>query len=149
MKFYFCLVKFQLVTNFTGLFQNYINIQEQFWDKKMLLKIVCFENCLCKKMFTVVMICNDFFFWAVISSIIGRYLIFTQKLPGALICFSIANEKGKDKMQSYKKFNFQFTHRHHCRLCGRIVCANCSQHALIVEGYGNVKIRVSEDCYNL
>ncbi|XP_015911906.2 zinc finger FYVE domain-containing protein 26 isoform X1 [Parasteatoda tepidariorum] len=42
-----------------------------------------------------------------------------------------------------------FSRRHHCRRCGRVVCANCSQHALIVEGYGNVKVRVCDDCYNL
>ncbi|GIY98910.1 zinc finger FYVE domain-containing protein 26, partial [Caerostris extrusa] len=41
-----------------------------------------------------------------------------------------------------------FSRRHHCRRCGRVVCANCSQHALIVEGYGNIKVRVCDDCYN-
>ncbi|GIY07381.1 zinc finger FYVE domain-containing protein 26 [Caerostris darwini] len=46
-----------------------------------------------------------------------------------------------------ERFNM-FSRRHHCRRCGRVVCANCSQHALIVEGYGNIKVRVCEDCYN-
>ncbi|GBM82852.1 Zinc finger FYVE domain-containing protein 26 [Araneus ventricosus] len=46
-----------------------------------------------------------------------------------------------------ERFNM-FSRRHHCRRCGRVVCANCSQHALIVEGYGNVKVRVCDDCYN-
>ncbi|XP_054713463.1 zinc finger FYVE domain-containing protein 26-like [Uloborus diversus] len=47
-----------------------------------------------------------------------------------------------------ERFNM-FTRRHHCRRCGRVVCANCSPQALIVEGYGNVKVRVCDDCYNL
>ncbi|KAF8796021.1 Zinc finger FYVE domain-containing protein 26 [Argiope bruennichi] len=46
-----------------------------------------------------------------------------------------------------ERFNM-FSRKHHCRRCGRVICANCSQHALIVEGYGNVKVRVCDDCYN-
>ncbi|KAG8181284.1 hypothetical protein JTE90_022222 [Oedothorax gibbosus] len=47
-----------------------------------------------------------------------------------------------------ERFNM-FSRRHHCRRCGRVVCANCSQHTLIVEGYGNIKVRVCDDCYNV
>ncbi|XP_076306250.1 zinc finger FYVE-type containing 26 spastizin isoform X2 [Tachypleus tridentatus] len=37
--------------------------------------------------------------------------------------------------------------RHHCRRCGRVVCADCSKYKLQVEGYGGNPVKVCEDCY--
>ncbi|KAG0429989.1 hypothetical protein HPB47_023103, partial [Ixodes persulcatus] len=39
-----------------------------------------------------------------------------------------------------------FSRRHHCRRCGRVVCASCSQHSMLVEGFGKAKVRVCDDC---
>ncbi|XP_071549436.1 uncharacterized protein Sptz [Panulirus ornatus] len=39
-----------------------------------------------------------------------------------------------------------FCRRHHCRRCGRVVCSSCSQHKNIVQGYGNLLVRVCFDC---
>ncbi|CAG0896947.1 unnamed protein product, partial [Darwinula stevensoni] len=40
-----------------------------------------------------------------------------------------------------------FHRRHHCRRCGRVVCFSCSQHRILVEGYGNVEVRVCDPCF--
>lgn len=40
-----------------------------------------------------------------------------------------------------------FCRRHHCRRCGRVVCGSCSQHRNIVQGYGDLLVRVCFDCY--
>ncbi|XP_024887173.1 uncharacterized protein LOC112464432 isoform X1 [Temnothorax curvispinosus] len=40
-----------------------------------------------------------------------------------------------------------FNRRHHCRRCGRVVCAMCSQHRMQVAGYpSTVLVRVCDDC---
>nr|XP_012226480.1 PREDICTED: uncharacterized protein LOC105674602 [Linepithema humile] len=40
-----------------------------------------------------------------------------------------------------------FNRRHHCRRCGRVVCAVCSQHRMQVAGYpSSVLVRVCDDC---
>ncbi|XP_011705175.1 PREDICTED: uncharacterized protein LOC105460429 isoform X2 [Wasmannia auropunctata] len=40
-----------------------------------------------------------------------------------------------------------FNRRHHCRRCGRVVCAMCSQHRMQVAGYpSSVLVRVCDDC---
>lgn len=38
--------------------------------------------------------------------------------------------------------------RHHCRSCGRLVCANCSDHTMRVSvlGYNDVSVRVCDAC---
>lgn len=41
-----------------------------------------------------------------------------------------------------------FSRRHHCRRCGRVVCASCSQRTLPVDGYGKKTVRVCEDCFD-
>ncbi|KAJ1528811.1 hypothetical protein ONE63_007188 [Megalurothrips usitatus] len=40
-----------------------------------------------------------------------------------------------------------FNRRHHCRRCGRVVCAQCSPHKALVFGYGTLKVRVCSSCY--
>lgn len=40
----------------------------------------------------------------------------------------------------------QFSRRHHCRRCGRVVCSECSAHLSEVKGY-DVPVRVCNDCY--
>lgn len=40
-----------------------------------------------------------------------------------------------------------FNRRHHCRRCGRVVCAICSQHRMQVASYpASVSVRVCDDC---
>ncbi|XP_011866537.1 PREDICTED: uncharacterized protein LOC105561295 isoform X2 [Vollenhovia emeryi] len=40
-----------------------------------------------------------------------------------------------------------FNRRHHCRRCGRVVCAMCSQHRMQVAGYpSSMLVRVCDDC---
>ncbi|KAK7861653.1 hypothetical protein R5R35_006568 [Gryllus longicercus] len=39
-----------------------------------------------------------------------------------------------------------FNRRHHCRRCGRLVCAGCSAGRMQVEGYGQVAVRVCDAC---
>ncbi|XP_071963696.1 zinc finger FYVE domain-containing protein 26-like [Antedon mediterranea] len=45
-----------------------------------------------------------------------------------------------------EKFSM-FNRRHHCRRCGRVVCWRCSQLQAIVKGYGEVPVRICDDCY--
>lgn len=40
-----------------------------------------------------------------------------------------------------------FIRRHHCRRCGRVVCATCSSRRMRVEGYGKVSVRVCDACH--
>ncbi|KAL6256493.1 hypothetical protein P5V15_012606 [Pogonomyrmex californicus] len=54
-----------------------------------------------------------------------------------------ARECGCCKVVIFSMFN----RRHHCRRCGRVVCATCSQHRMQVAGYPNsVLVRVCDDC---
>lgn len=40
--------------------------------------------------------------------------------------------------------------RHHCRRCGRVVCAECSPHRIsLPEIYINLMVRCCEDCFQL
>ncbi|XP_071447606.1 uncharacterized protein [Hetaerina americana] len=48
------------------------------------------------------------------------------------------------QMVSFSMFN----RRHHCRRCGRVICALCSAHRLKVEGYLGVPVRVCDDCHS-
>lgn len=41
-----------------------------------------------------------------------------------------------------------FDRRHHCRRCGRVVCAHCSPHRRLIDGYGDVPVRTCVDCYS-
>uniref|UniRef100_A0A131YTG5 Rho/rac guanine nucleotide exchange factor/faciogenital dysplasia protein 3 n=1 Tax=Rhipicephalus appendiculatus TaxID=34631 RepID=A0A131YTG5_RHIAP len=44
---------------------------------------------------------------------------------------------------------FTFTHRrHHCRACGKVVCATCSSHRLPLPYLGSEKpVRICDDCF--
>lgn len=41
-----------------------------------------------------------------------------------------------------------FDRRHHCRRCGRVVCAHCSPHRHLVDGYDDVPVRTCVDCHS-
>ncbi|XP_063589556.1 uncharacterized protein LOC134766562 [Penaeus indicus] len=40
-----------------------------------------------------------------------------------------------------------FCRRHHCRRCGRVVCGSCSKARIVVQGYGDLQVRVCIECY--
>ncbi|EEB16332.1 zinc finger protein FYVE domain containing protein, putative [Pediculus humanus corporis] len=41
-----------------------------------------------------------------------------------------------------------FNKRYHCRRCGRVICEPCSKYKMEVSGYGNVPVRVCQNCYH-
>ncbi|CAD1469498.1 unnamed protein product, partial [Heterotrigona itama] len=59
----------------------------------------------------------------------------------------IPNDKAR-KCSCCKNVIFSmFNRRHHCRRCGRVICATCSQHRMQVSGYPpSVLVRVCNDC---
>ncbi|KAK7081657.1 hypothetical protein SK128_006531, partial [Halocaridina rubra] len=56
------------------------------------------------------------------------------------------SEVGKCSVCAVAVFSM-FCRRHHCRRCGRIVCAACSKSRMIVQGYGDLLVRVCQECY--
>ncbi|XP_066157894.1 zinc finger FYVE domain-containing protein 26 homolog isoform X2 [Euwallacea fornicatus] len=44
-------------------------------------------------------------------------------------------------------FFSMFNRRHHCRRCGRIICSGCSKKRMIVPTYGDITVRVCNDCF--
>nr|XP_022905639.1 zinc finger FYVE domain-containing protein 26 homolog [Onthophagus taurus] len=40
-----------------------------------------------------------------------------------------------------------FNRRHHCRRCGRVICWSCSSKRMTVDTYGDVLVRVCNDCF--
>ncbi|XP_077991490.1 zinc finger FYVE domain-containing protein 26-like [Glandiceps talaboti] len=48
------------------------------------------------------------------------------------------------KVERFSMFN----RRHHCRRCGRVVCSTCSERTSIVPGYGDVPVRICDDCFD-
>ncbi|KAI1295432.1 Zinc finger FYVE domain-containing protein 26 [Halotydeus destructor] len=47
-----------------------------------------------------------------------------------------------------EKFSTLFNRRHHCRRCGRVVCASCSQKLMLIsEVNAFARVRVCDDCY--
>ncbi|XP_064106569.1 uncharacterized protein LOC135215606 [Macrobrachium nipponense] len=40
-----------------------------------------------------------------------------------------------------------FCRRHHCRRCGRVVCGSCSKSRMVVQGYGDLLVRVCQECF--
>ena len=59
----------------------------------------------------------------------------------------IPNDKAKECSSCKEVIFSMFNRRHHCRRCGRVVCAMCSQHRMRVAGYPNsVPVRVCKDC---
>ncbi|XP_076765550.1 zinc finger FYVE-type containing 26 spastizin [Xylocopa sonorina] len=59
----------------------------------------------------------------------------------------VPNDKAR-KCSCCKNVIFSmFNRRHHCRRCGRVICATCSQHRIQVPGYPpSVLVRVCDDC---
>lgn len=51
-------------------------------------------------------------------------------------------------MACHIEYFSMFSRRHHCRRCGRVVCSTCSQQTMVVEGFGQYKVRVCDDCFN-
>uniref|UniRef100_A0A131YW54 Zinc finger FYVE domain-containing protein 26 n=1 Tax=Rhipicephalus appendiculatus TaxID=34631 RepID=A0A131YW54_RHIAP len=51
-------------------------------------------------------------------------------------------------MACHIEYFSMFSRRHHCRRCGRVVCYTCSQQTMVVEGFGQYKVRVCDDCFN-
>lgn len=45
-----------------------------------------------------------------------------------------------------KPFSF-LVRKHHCRLCGRVVCAECSKNSMRLKGIPRA-VRVCQPCYN-
>ncbi|KAK2580224.1 hypothetical protein KPH14_012481 [Odynerus spinipes] len=59
----------------------------------------------------------------------------------------IPNEKARECSCCKTVIFSMFNRRHHCRRCGRVVCAVCSQNRMQVPGYpSSVLVRVCEDC---
>ncbi|CAH1984730.1 unnamed protein product [Acanthoscelides obtectus] len=59
----------------------------------------------------------------------------------------IPNSEVIDCMRCQKVTFSMFNRRHHCRRCGRVICYNCSMHRMQVPSYGDILVRVCEDCY--
>ncbi len=45
------------------------------------------------------------------------------------------------------KFNSILQRKHHCRLCGHVACAACSEGRVIVPAWGDDQLRVCKPCY--
>ncbi|XP_014614411.1 PREDICTED: uncharacterized protein LOC106792487 [Polistes canadensis] len=59
----------------------------------------------------------------------------------------IPNDKARECSCCQTVIFSMFNRRHHCRRCGRVVCAVCSQSRMQVPGYpSSVPVRVCEDC---
>lgn len=39
--------------------------------------------------------------------------------------------------------------KHHCRACGRVICKNCCGNQALVQGYGQERVRVCDDCHKV
>ncbi|XP_072751238.1 uncharacterized protein Sptz isoform X2 [Anoplolepis gracilipes] len=59
----------------------------------------------------------------------------------------IPNDKARECSCCKAVIFSMFNRRHHCRRCGRVVCAMCSQHRMQVAGYPNsMFVRVCDNC---
>ncbi|XP_020279494.1 uncharacterized protein LOC109852609 isoform X2 [Pseudomyrmex gracilis] len=59
----------------------------------------------------------------------------------------VPNDRAKECSCCKAVIFSMFNRRHHCRRCGRVVCAVCSQHRMQVAGYpSSVLVRVCDDC---
>lgn len=59
----------------------------------------------------------------------------------------VPNDKTSVCMNCQLSTFTMFNRRHHCRRCGLVVCAQCSPHKAIVQGYGTLKVRVCNSCF--
>lgn len=46
----------------------------------------------------------------------------------------------------FSKFTW-FRWRHHCRMCGKLVCQSCSNYKGYVVGYSDKQVRICRDCF--
>ncbi|XP_032664873.1 zinc finger FYVE domain-containing protein 26 homolog isoform X2 [Odontomachus brunneus] len=59
----------------------------------------------------------------------------------------VPNDKARECSCCEAVIFSMFNRRHHCRRCGRVICAICSQHRMQVAGYpASVPVRVCDDC---
>jgi len=61
-------------------------------------------------------------------------------------------EENKDEESSYcecchKEFTW-YRWKHHCRICGKLICEACSPYKQYVVGYSDNKVRVCKECRN-
>ncbi|XP_031833615.2 zinc finger FYVE-type containing 26 spastizin [Nomia melanderi] len=62
----------------------------------------------------------------------------------------VPNDKARECSCCKTVIFSMFNRRHHCRRCGRVICAQCSQHRMQVPGYpSSVLVRVCDDCKRL
>lgn len=62
----------------------------------------------------------------------------------------VADDEAKACMCCKKSKFSLLNRRHHCRRCGRVVCADCSSHRILLpEIYHNLMVRCCEDCFQL
>ena len=59
----------------------------------------------------------------------------------------IPNDLAPTCMECHKQFTF-FTRRHHCRWCGKCVCADCWKNKIILPGLSDEPKHVCNECYS-
>lgn len=57
----------------------------------------------------------------------------------------VANEESDSCQRCYKSFSF-LSRRHHCRVCGALVCKSCSSHRVMDRSKGT-HVRACTDCF--
>ncbi|CAB3383178.1 Hypothetical predicted protein [Cloeon dipterum] len=58
----------------------------------------------------------------------------------------VPNDEARDCMCCQLVPFTMFNRRHHCRRCGRVVCGSCSCNRSKVDGYGELLVRICDDC---
>lgn len=74
-----------------------------------------------------------------------KLFIFPQKVPNKSEW--TLNEEANECMCCLVMTFSMFNRRHHCRRCGRVVCGNCSTKKLQITQYGDIPVRVCDDCF--
>ena len=73
-------------------------------------------------------------------------LIKSFSLSGSLAPVWIPDDSVSMCMMCYKKFTFA-RRRHHCRVCGKVVCGPCSEFKTEIRYLGNKQARCCLNCY--